>query len=230
MSANPENASEQAVSDLYKQLQQARSQLLIQQAKAQAQELLPSLSSLVKNQYTVDSWNALEEAKTQLDSILQSDKATLDEINTAYQRLFDAKENLKVKELKPDTDKHELNTIIKQAQELIKNPSIYTEKSLKELQNALSQAILISQNNKTNDAEVKTAVTNLRQAIKQLQKQEANAVMDKEQKNDKQTEDKNSSSVDTSDHSHVVFFSFLTCVTGFVVIKGIRKSKKTKKS
>lgn len=230
LSANPENASEQAVSDLYKQLQQARSQLLIQQAKAQAQELLASLSSLVKNQYTVDSWKALEEAKTQLDGILQSDKATLDEINTAYQRLFDAKENLKVKELKPDTDKHELNTIIKQAQELIKNPSVYTEKSLKELQNALSQAILISQNNKTNDAEVKTAVTNLRQAIKQLQKQETNAVVDKEQKNDKQTEDKNSSSVDTGDHSHVVLFSFLTCVTGFVVIKGIRKSKKMKKS
>lgn len=97
-----------------------------------------------KEKYTEDSWKTLEEAITVAQAVLNKPEATQEEVNDALKALTDAKENLKTKE--PSVEKPgkaELEETVNDAKtfvESLENPEMYTEESLKALNEAIAMA------------------------------------------------------------------------------------------
>ena len=97
-----------------------------------------------KEKYTEDSWKTLEEAITVAQAVLNKPEATQEEVNDALKALTDAKENLKTKEPSVEKpEKSELEETVKDAKtfvESLENPEMYTEESLKALNEAIAMA------------------------------------------------------------------------------------------
>ena len=97
-----------------------------------------------KEKYTEDSWKTLEEAITVAQAVLNKPEATQEEVNDALKALTDAKENLKTKEPSVEKpEKSELDETVKDAKtfvESLENPEMYTEESLKALNEAIAMA------------------------------------------------------------------------------------------
>ena len=102
-----------------------------------------------KEKYTEDSWKTLEEAITVAQAVLNKPEATQEEVNDALKALTDAKENLKTKEPSVEKpEKSELEETVKDAKtfvESLENPEMYTEESLKALNEAMAEEVLASE-------------------------------------------------------------------------------------
>lgn len=114
----------------------------LQTAVADANEFAASDEN--KEKYTEDSWKTLEEAITVAQVVLNKPEATQEEVNDALKALTDAKENLKTKEPSVEKpEKSELEETVKDAKtfvESLENPEMYTEESLKALNEAIAMA------------------------------------------------------------------------------------------
>ena len=94
--------------------------------------------------YTEESLNALRAAINAAQAVLNKPEATQEEVNDALKALTDAKENLKTKEPSVEKpEKSELEETVKDAKtfvESLENPEMYTEESLKALNEAIAMA------------------------------------------------------------------------------------------
>ena len=142
----------------------------LQTAVADANEFAASDEN--KEKYTEDSWKTLEEAITVAQAVLNKPEATQEEVNDALKALTDAKENLKTKEPSVEKpEKSELEETVKDAKtfvESLENPEMYTEESLKALNEAIAMAEEVLASETATQDEINTAMRRVKEAKENL--------------------------------------------------------------
>ena len=125
-----------------------------------------------KEKYTEDSWKTLEEAITVAQVVLNKPEATQEEVNDALKALTDAKENLKTKEPSVEKpEKSELEETVKDAKtfvESLENPEMYTEESLKALNEAIAMAEEVLASETATQNEINAAMRRVKEAKENL--------------------------------------------------------------
>lgn len=142
----------------------------LQTAVADANEFAASDEN--KEKYTEDSWKTLEEAITVAQVVLNKPEATQEEVNDALKALKDAKENLKTKEPSVEKpEKSELEETVKDAKtfvESLENPEMYTEESLKALNEAIAMAEEVLASETATQDEINAAMRRVKEAKENL--------------------------------------------------------------
>ncbi len=136
---NDPNATQEDVDQALKDLEDAIADLVSTSEvdKTELEEETKEAESLNENDYTPESWEALEEALAQAEEVLNDPDATQEEINQALKDLEDAIAALAIVTT-PEVDKTELEEEYKEAKSL--NESDYTPESWDALEKALAQA------------------------------------------------------------------------------------------
>jgi LPXTG-motif cell wall-anchored protein len=117
--------------------------------------------------YTQDSFKALEAAITLAENVLQDDDATQDDVDQALAALQDAIDNLKDAAV-PVVDKNALNNLITKAKKY--EADDYTQDSFKALGAAIAHAEDVFQNEDATQDVVDQALAQLKVAIDNLKK------------------------------------------------------------
>lgn len=123
--------------------------------------------------YTTDSWNALVNAIKEAEAEYNNSNATNESVATALSNLEAAVDGLKV--ISKDT----LNGLITEVKAL--DESKYTEASWKVLQEALKEAINVSDDSTATEVEIDSAITKLnaaKAALKEVSKDELKSLID----------------------------------------------------
>ena len=126
------------------------------------EEAIAKTEELKEEDYTEESWKALEEAKEAAEAVLEDPTATQSEIDEAAEALEEA---IAALEEKP-VDKSELEKAIKTAESKVKKD--YTKKSWDAMQAALKVAEKVMADEDATQEEVDAAADALNKAIKAL--------------------------------------------------------------
>lgn len=122
---------------------------------------LEMIKSLKEEDYTVDSWNKLQETIAIAESVLNNEMATQEEIDSVFTALIEAKDNLEYA-----VDKTALSLMIDVAKEL--DLTDLTPSSIEALQVAISDAEKVLANENVTQEEVNKASQELVDAINNL--------------------------------------------------------------
>lgn len=178
------NSTQNEISAAKQDLIAAQAALKFQVSAAALTVLIERSNALNQSDYTADSWTRLVDARNHAQQIIADNSRTQDEINTAYQKLFDAKADLIMDDTGTDIDTDDdtdpgtgtststdpdtaaLTALIERANEL--NQSYYTEDSWARLIDARNYAkLMIADHNRTQD-EINTAYQKLNDAKDEL--------------------------------------------------------------
>ncbi len=132
---------------------------------------------LSEENYTVESWEALQVVLAQAVVVNGNEKATQEEVNTAVAALTAAIVALEEKHIDPVVDKTALVETIAEAQLL--NSEDYTNESWENLQVALNAAITVNANLEATQEEVDASVSALVAAIDDLVEKTVDPEVDK---------------------------------------------------
>ena len=136
--------------------------------KTALNNLIAQADALKADDYTAESFKALEAALDEAKAVSNDKDATEAEIKAATDALKDAMENLVPKEVKPEPtpDKTALNSLIAQADAL--KADDYTAESFKNFEAALDEAKAVSNDKDATEAEIKAAADALKDAMDKL--------------------------------------------------------------
>lgn len=132
--------------------------------KTALEEALAEADELTEEDYTEESWAALEDAKAEAEDVLKDPTATQEEVDAAVEALKEAVEALE--EYVDPVDKSELEKAIKKAKS--KNKKDYTKKSFDAMLAALKVAEKVMADENATQEEVDAAADALNKAIKAL--------------------------------------------------------------
>ena len=154
-------ATQASVTKALNNLQAATNSLVVLVDKSKLQSAINHVSKLKKADYTVDSWNKLQQALSAAQRVVQDSKATQASITKALSNLQAATNSLVVL-----VDKSKLQTVINNVSKLKKDE--YTVDSWNKLQQALSAAQRVVQDSKATQASVTKAFNNLTATLASL--------------------------------------------------------------
>lgn len=138
----------------------------------EANRIIEEISKLDVSKYTVTTWNALQQAKEKLEGLLNAydpTKAlafTQKDMDDAILTVNNAMDALELIDVIPDIDNKDLETLIKEAQEI--DTKGYTQKSIDALNNAITKAKEALESENQN--QIDSALEKLKEAIKNLEK------------------------------------------------------------
>ncbi len=132
--------------------------------KTALEEALAEADELTEEDYTEESWAALEDAKAEAEDVLKDPTATQEEVDAAVEALKEAVEALE--EYVEPVDKSELEKAIEKAKS--KNKKDYTKKSFDAMLAALKVAEKVMADENATQEEVDAAADALNKAIKAL--------------------------------------------------------------
>lgn len=176
--------------------------------KTELEKAVLSAEGLNEDDYTAESWAALEEALSKAKEVLDDPAATQEEIDAAAEALLAAIDALELAEAESgDVDKSELKKAIAIAEGLKKGN--YTESSWKALEKALKNAKAVMDDADATQKEVDAATAALKAAIAGL---------------------KLSNAPDTGDNADLVLPAVLAvvCVFGIAGVLFVMKKKEGK--
>lgn len=141
-------------------------QVIVETDKKALEAAINEASKLVEGNYTADSWEAFQNALAVAKEVYSSENADQAAIDDAVKALSDASD--KLVEKTPVVDKAILNVQIANAEML--NKDEYTAKTWANMVNALEAAKKVAANEKATVEDVATALRNLQNAVKALEK------------------------------------------------------------
>ena len=147
-------------------------------SKAALQSKIDQVSSLIKSDYTAESWKPFAEALAAAQALLEKDGATQAEVDAAVDALTKAADGLQKAQPAPEAiDKSKLEAGLADAKQGVAglNESDYTPESWKALQAAIAAADAVLANKDATQSDVDTAVDTLAAAYKGLAKADASA-------------------------------------------------------
>lgn len=147
-------------------------------SKAALQSKIDQVSSLIKSDYTAESWKSFAEALAAAQALLEKDGATQAEVDAAVDALTKAADGLQKAQPAPEAiDKSKLEAGLADAKQGVAglNESDYTPESWKALQAAIAAADAVLANKDATQSDVDTAVDTLAAAYKGLAKADASA-------------------------------------------------------
>ena len=147
-------------------------------SKAALQSKIDQVSSLIKSDYTAESWKPFAEALAAAQALLEKDGATQAEVDAAVDALTKAADGLQKAQPAPEAiDKSKLEAGLADAKQGVAglNESDYTPESWKALQAAIAAANAVLANKDATQSDVDTAVDTLAAAYKGLAKADASA-------------------------------------------------------
>ena len=127
---------------------------------------IAQVSDLVADDYTVESWETLQNALSKAKDIVSKLNATQEEVNDAVSNLEKAIESLDEKSEVPSINKDELKKLYDANKD--KNEEDYTEESWNNFKKALEEAKAVLDNESATQEEVNDAEANLEKAIGSL--------------------------------------------------------------
>lgn len=158
------NASEEAVQDIYNELDKVISNLLTQKDFDALQNLVKKANEIDKDVYTSETVDVLEKALADAQKVLEKEIPLSDEVKAVYIKLDNALNNLVKK-----VNKSALQEIVQNAEKV--EASIYTESSLKVFEKALKEAKIVLGQDMVSQKDVDKAVITLQKAMDNLVKQ-----------------------------------------------------------
>ena len=132
--------------------------------KSELEAAVAQAKALNEDDYTEDSWTALQNQLTAAEAVLADEEATQAEVNGALATLQAALEGM---EKKPAT-KEDLQGAIDAAEDAIADPDKYTEESVKAVEDAIAEAEKVVADETATDAEIGAAIEALESAVKGL--------------------------------------------------------------
>ncbi len=176
------NATQTEVDKAYEALKQARKSLVENQEEPSVDKsALEKLTDKINNEdlseedYTVDSWNSLQEALKNAKTVLTDPNATQAEVDKAYEALDQARKALVGNQEEPSIDKSALEKLTKKINNKNLSEEDYTVDSWNSLQEALKNAETVLNNPNATQTEVEEALKALERAyqdLKSLDKEE----------------------------------------------------------
>ncbi len=151
------------------QIQEEKNKLDTEISKAPKQE--------DQDKYTEESWNTFSEALAEANRVKEDPQATLQQVKDALEALKAAIKGLEKKPTQAgpgDADKRELAEAINEANSYTDEEK-YTEESWKNLCDALAEAVRVNGDEEASQTQVDQALSDLRAAIKGLEKKPTQA-------------------------------------------------------
>lgn len=146
----------------------------LERAKNQLNKAVEDAKQIKSEEYTPESYTAVEKAIQEAESILDNESATLSELEAAMETLNDAVSNLE----RIIVDKDDLKTAIVAAKEL--DESSYTEESYAAVEAAIREAERVVADESATQDDVEAAKEALKDAISKLEKAPVIIEVDKE--------------------------------------------------
>ncbi|MEG0735923.1 MAG: penicillin-binding protein, partial [Longicatena sp.] len=125
-------------------------------------ELIDSANKMNKNDYTEESYQALQDAIKEAKKVLDNEDATQEEVSKAISALQNAINALVKKEA--DVDFTKLKELINTSQTYI-DYTKYNADKVKALEAAISAGITVSSNDKSTQAEIDAAIVAINTAV-----------------------------------------------------------------
>lgn len=135
--------------------------------KSELKRVVDEYSALTQGNYSDGSWKAFREALQAAKAVLNNEEATAADVEKAVITLKNAKASLVEKPAV--TDKEALRSLVKQYEAMTNDN--YTENSWKAFADALAAAKLVLADDKATDADVNAAMTALKTAAANLEKE-----------------------------------------------------------
>ena len=175
---NSNTVTQDQVNEATKSLEDSLNALEKRADVTEAEKLLTSIQeeNLKADEYTEESWNTFEKAKSDLEAAVK-DNSDINEakLNELIKALNDAKDNLE--KVAPKVDKSELESLYNANKD--KNDEGYTSSSWNTFQNALKVADAILKNENATQEQVNNALANLVKAIDELEEKQEEVNKDK---------------------------------------------------
>lgn len=230
-----EEVTEQEVKEAYDALRAANEQLQYKADKTYLKTQLDKAHTLKESEYTPNSYAQFKEVLSNAQKIYDNENATQEEVQEAEKALKDAIEKLVLK-----ANKTELEKLIKKAKGM--NSKDYTPETFKALNEALSIAQKVYDNENATQEEVQKTYVQLKNAYDGLKKVEVNESgnpvipsnpndSNKPLKpsdsiqTDSENRNVNGDTVDTSDSSIIMPSIIAIAISGLVILK-LKKNKK----
>lgn len=156
-----ENATESQVTEAIETLQKAIDQLVKKTDKKVLNDFMEEINQLNKNDYTSDSWNALQDVLDQANNIIDDEDAVQNDVDIIVNELKEAKAGLVKK-----ADKTLLQEFIKKVESL--DHSSYTADSYQAVIDAKEAIQKVLDNENATEDQVKEALNTLQHALDSL--------------------------------------------------------------
>lgn len=162
-----EEVSQEDIDAILKKLETAK-EALVQNPEAvdktDIKALVDEVKKLEESLYTPESYASLKEAMQQAETVIAKEDALQEEVDMAYSKLNESKENL-IKNPKV-VDRTSLEDILQQAKS--KDENQYTPNSYDPLKDAIEKATMIVQKEDVKQEEINQMVKNLQSVLEQL--------------------------------------------------------------
>lgn len=162
-----EEVSQEDIDAILKKLETAK-EALVQNPEAvdktDIKALVDEVKKLEESLYTPESYASLKEAMQQAETVIAKEDALQEEVDMAYSKLNESKENL-IKNPKV-VDRTSLEDILQQAKS--KDENQYTPNSYDPLKDAIEKATVIVQKEDVKQEEINQMVKNLQSVLEQL--------------------------------------------------------------
>lgn len=195
---NDENAMQEEVDKATKDLQGAIDSLVVYNVNIkELQSLVEEVSKLEEEKYIASTWTKFTAALNKANEILDKVQPTQEEVDAAYNELFNARLDLRL-----IPDKSILEGLVTEATNI--DASLYSKESIEKLNEQLAKAKEILSDEEATQESVDSVEESLRAAIDGLEKVDEDkndGTVDKDD-TDNETDDKNDTDNETEDKNN----------------------------